>query len=88
MNGSASDGRRCAGRFGRQDEERSMADMFRMSEQNRLIDPEHLRPVGHWQLKPGCPYKAYECSRCHNYAIAGNTKYCPYCGAMMEAQKG
>ena len=52
------------------------------------IDPESLRPVGRWQKKPGCTYTAYECSVCHNFAIAGGTEYCPHCGAKMEDDYG
>lgn len=51
------------------------------------IDPESLRPVGHWECKAE-PF--YICSNCKQevemFACDDMMDYCPHCGARMEVQ--
>ena len=51
------------------------------------IDPESLRPVGHWEWK-AAPF--YICSNCNQeaemFACDDMMDYCPHCGARMEVQ--
>jgi DNA-directed RNA polymerase subunit RPC12/RpoP len=51
------------------------------------IDPESLRPVGHWECKAE-PF--YICSNCKKevemFACDDMMDYCPRCGARMEVQ--
>lgn len=65
------------------------------------IDPESLRPVGHWVYDPdGMDWGigAWRCSECNTinrnlpansyfspYVFEGSS-FCPHCGARMEAQ--
>ena len=52
------------------------------------IDPESLRPVGHWECKAE-PF--YICSNCNQeaemFACDDMMDYCPRCGARMEVQQ-
>ena len=51
------------------------------------IDPESLRPHGHWiQTKSAWEQKQLECSCCGSKwpEYARFFAYCPYCGAKME----
>ena len=51
------------------------------------IDPESLRPHGHWiQTKSAWRQKQLECSCCGSKwpEYAKFFAYCPYCGAKME----
>ena len=55
-----------------------------------IIDPESLRPRGHWiQTKSAWEQIQYKCSCCGSKwpEYARFFAYCPYCGAKMEDWK-
>lgn len=56
-----------------------------------VIDPETLRPVGHWEVGGVDPVSNvvgnWKCSVCHGTSLK-DSAFCPNCGAKMEDATG
>lgn len=72
--------------------EAGVGTLVRLVDTIPTIDPESLRLHGRWEkVLTRENFTIYGCSRCGMYARAATNikelKYCPYCGAKMEALK-